>query len=104
MAQSPSSGIRKEDVRHVADLARLGLSEEEEAKLVAQLDEILKAFARLRELDTENVEPAAHIVPLRNVLRPDEMRPSISRNEVLRNAPDASGAFFRVPRILEEEG
>ncbi|HEY8532066.1 MAG TPA: Asp-tRNA(Asn)/Glu-tRNA(Gln) amidotransferase subunit GatC, partial [Limnochorda sp.] len=66
------------------------------------LSQILDAFDVLRRVPTEGVEPTAHVVPLYNVLRADEVRPSMPREQVLANAPEARDGFFRVPRILEE--
>jgi len=86
----------------VARLARLALEPEERERLLQQLNDILNAFGRLRELDTEGVEPTSHVVPLQNVMREDRVRPSLPREEVLRNAPRAERGYFQVPRIVEE--
>jgi aspartyl-tRNA(Asn)/glutamyl-tRNA(Gln) amidotransferase subunit C len=91
-------------VVHVAKLARLALSEEELALFEEQLSRILEHAARVTALDTDGIEPTAHAIPLVNVFRPDELVPSLEREEALRNAPEAEDGFFRVPRILEEEG
>ncbi|MDI7247953.1 MAG: Asp-tRNA(Asn)/Glu-tRNA(Gln) amidotransferase subunit GatC [Bacillota bacterium] len=95
--------IAKEDVDHVAMLARLEFDEAEKAGVARQLSRIVEYVEKLNELDTEDVSPTAHAVPLRNVLRNDEVRPSLDPGEALRNAPDREGGFFRVPRILESE-
>ncbi|HEY8425648.1 MAG TPA: Asp-tRNA(Asn)/Glu-tRNA(Gln) amidotransferase subunit GatC [Limnochordales bacterium] len=94
--------ITPDEVRHVARLARLELSEEEVARFTQQLGEILQAARRLQELDTEGVDPTFYPLPLRNVFRPDEVRPSLPRERVLQNAPEVEADMFRVPRIIEE--
>lgn len=93
--------ITKADVDHVAMLARLEFAEDEKAEMARQLSRILEYMDKLSELDTEDVSPTAHAVPLRNVLREDGARPSLHPEEALRNAPERDGAFFRVPRITE---
>jgi aspartyl-tRNA(Asn)/glutamyl-tRNA(Gln) amidotransferase subunit C len=94
--------ISREDVEHVARLARLHLSDEERARMQDQLSGILAYIDKLRALDVDGVEPTTHAVPLVNVMRDDEIRPCLPREEMLGNAPDRSGDFFRVPRILED--
>ncbi|MDB6035524.1 MAG: glutamyl-tRNA amidotransferase [Verrucomicrobiales bacterium] len=89
------------NVRYVAHLARLDLTPEEEQKYGEQLSQVLGYIAKLNELDVTNVEPTAHAVPLVNVTRPDEPRPSISNEEALRNAPAKANGLFVVPGILE---
>jgi aspartyl-tRNA(Asn)/glutamyl-tRNA(Gln) amidotransferase subunit C len=96
------SKITPEDVRHVARLARLELSEAELERMRAEMDAILAYMDKLRSLDTTGVEPTSHAVPLRNVMRDDEPRLSFPRDDMLANAPDRAGDFFRVPRIIEE--
>jgi len=91
------------DVDHVAMLARLRFDEDQKAGMAEQLSRIVEYVEKLNELDTGDVSPMAHAVPLRNVLRDDEVRPSLDPEEALRNAPDREGDFFRVPRILESE-
>ncbi len=93
--------ISRKDVEHVARLARLRLTEEEKEKFGRQLNQILEYVEKLNELDTENVEPASHVVPLKNVLREDEVSPSLPVEEVLSNAPEKKGRYFKVPRIIE---
>ena len=95
-------GISREDVQHVARLARLELSEVELERMRVEMSNILAYMDKLRSLDTRGVEPTSHAVPLRNVMREDEPRPSLPRDEMLANAPDRAGDFFRVPRIIEE--
>ncbi|HUC86031.1 MAG TPA: Asp-tRNA(Asn)/Glu-tRNA(Gln) amidotransferase subunit GatC [Candidatus Acidoferrales bacterium] len=89
------------DVKYVAHLARIALAPDEEKKLGAQLDHILGYIEKLRELDVSQVEPTAHAVPLVNVTRADEIRPSLSHEEALRNAPKQAGGLFVVPQIVE---
>jgi aspartyl-tRNA(Asn)/glutamyl-tRNA(Gln) amidotransferase subunit C len=95
--------ITRADVVHVARLARLALTEDELASLTRELGAILDHAARVSALDTDGVPPTAHPLPLLNVFRPDEVRPSLDRDEVLAQAPDVEDGRFRVPRILGEE-
>ena len=89
------------DIKYVAHLARLHLTPDEEKKLGAQLGGILGYIEKLKELDVTGVEPTAHAVPLVNVTRPDEVRPSIPHDEALRNAPAQANGLFMVPKIVE---
>ena len=89
------------DVNYVAHLARLELTLEEQKQLGAQLGSILGYIEKLRELDVTNVEPTAHAVPLVNVTRADEIRPSLSHEDALRNAPRQSNGLFIVPKVVE---
>ncbi len=89
------------DVAYVAHLARLQLTDTEMAQFSAQLQNILAYVAKLNELDVSHVEPTAHAVPLTNVLRPDEVRPSIKRQRILANAPETSRDLFITPKIVE---
>ena len=89
------------DVKYVAHLARLSLTPEEEKKFGAQLGQILGYIEKLNQLDVSQVEPTAHAVPLVNVTRPDEVRPSISNEDALRNAPAKANGLFLVPKIVE---
>ena len=91
-----------EDVEHVARLARLALSDDEKERMRQQLDRILGYIAKLNELDTEGVEPTSHAIKMVNVMREDEVRPSLSPEAMLANAPERAGEFFRVPRIIED--
>ena len=94
--------LSREEVLHIAQLARVGLSEEDVAKFQEQLSEILDHFEALKALDTEGVEPTSHPLSLESVMRPDEVRPSLPREEVLANAPLADADAFRVRAVLEE--
>jgi aspartyl-tRNA(Asn)/glutamyl-tRNA(Gln) amidotransferase subunit C len=89
------------DIKYVAHLARLELTPEEQIKLGDQLGHILQHIEKLKELDVTNVEPTAHAVPLVNVTRADEIRPSLPHAEALRNAPAKSNGLFIVPKIVE---
>jgi aspartyl-tRNA(Asn)/glutamyl-tRNA(Gln) amidotransferase subunit C len=89
------------DVKYVAHLARLTLSPDEEQKLGTQLGNILGYIEKLGELDVSQVQPTAHAVPLVNVTRPDELRPSLSTEDALRNAPAKANGLFLVPKIVE---
>ena len=89
------------DIKYIAHLARLHLTPDEEKKLGAQLGQILGYIEKLRELDVTNVEPTAHAVPMVNVTRADEIRPSLSQDEALRNAPAKANGLFIVPKIVE---
>lgn len=89
------------DVEHVANLARLELTEEEKAKYARQLGAMLDYAQKLNELDTENVPPTSHVLPIVNVMREDEPRPSSPIENVMLNAPDEEDGQFRVPAVLE---
>ena len=89
--------IDREQVLHVARLARLALSDEEIERMSGELPAILEHVARMNELDLEGAEPTSHVVALVNVLRPDEPRPSWDRERVLEGAPEPSDGAFRVP-------
>ena len=94
--------IQRKDVEHVARLARLALADAEIERMREQLNGILAYIEKLNELDTNDVEPTSHAVPLVNVMRDDETGPCLPRDEALANAPDRAGEFFRVPRIIED--
>ena len=91
--------INEEQVRHVADLARLGLTDEEVVKMGEQLGAILDSIEKIRELDLEGVPPTANPLNLTNVLRPDDPRAGLTPEEALREAPEAVDGLFAVPRI-----
>jgi aspartyl-tRNA(Asn)/glutamyl-tRNA(Gln) amidotransferase subunit C len=94
--------ISLEQVEHVARLARLELSGDEKERMRSELDGILSYIDKLRVLDTSEVEPTSHAVPLTNVMRDDTEVPSLPRDDMLANAPDRHRELFRVPRIIEE--
>jgi len=96
--------LTKEEVEHVAYLARLSLTEEEKEMFTEQLNRILEAFAELQELPTDDVEPLSHIIPLENVFAEDEGEDwqSLPVEEALANAPEREDNYFVVPRIIED--
>jgi aspartyl-tRNA(Asn)/glutamyl-tRNA(Gln) amidotransferase subunit C len=94
--------LSREEVLHIARLARLGLTEADLERLSEQLSNILENFQILLQVDTTNVPPTAQSIPLQNVTREDEVAASLDQNEVLANAPKQEGEFFRVKAVLEE--
>lgn len=92
--------ISKKEVEHVTLLARLELTEEEVNQYTEQLNSILEYAEMLQKLDTDRVTPTAHAVQLFNVLRTDEVVPSLPQREALSNAPKAEEGYFRVPKIV----
>ncbi len=94
--------LTPEQVRHIARLARLGLTDDDVEKFSHQLSDILDYFDRLKEVDTDDVPPTAYPLDLHNVMRDDLPDPSLSPEDALRNAPDRHGEYFRVRRVLEE--
>jgi aspartyl-tRNA(Asn)/glutamyl-tRNA(Gln) amidotransferase subunit C len=97
------AAISREEVAHLARLARLAVTEQELDTFAGQLDVILQAVARVGEVAAADIPPTSHSIPLTNVLRDDVVRPGLTRDEALSGAPDAEDGRFRVPRILEEE-
>jgi aspartyl-tRNA(Asn)/glutamyl-tRNA(Gln) amidotransferase subunit C len=89
--------IDREQVLHVAKLARLRLSDEEVERMASQLSGILEHVEHINELALDDVEPTSHVIALENVFRPDEPRPSWDRDEILESAPDPASGAFRVP-------
>ncbi|MBP7049404.1 MAG: Asp-tRNA(Asn)/Glu-tRNA(Gln) amidotransferase subunit GatC [Phycisphaerae bacterium] len=94
--------IDAEQVRKVAKLARLALTDAEIEEFTGQLGAILGYVEKMNELDTTGVEPLAHCLPISNAFRADEVRESLGTETTLANAPDRDGSFFRVPKILED--
>jgi aspartyl-tRNA(Asn)/glutamyl-tRNA(Gln) amidotransferase subunit C len=90
------------EVDHVAMLARLGLTAEERERMRDQLSSILEHISLLEELDTEAIPPTAQVITLQNVMRADEVRPSLPVQAVLQNAPEAEDQMFKVNAVLEE--
>ena len=88
-------------VEHIAELARLALSDDEKARYQEQLSAILEYAERLQAVDTSTIPPTATVLPLRNVMRADEPRDSMSREDVLANAPQAEADCFRVQAVLD---
>lgn len=93
--------IDSKDVEHVARLARLSLSKVEIERYGAQINGILQYIEKLNTLDTTGIEPTSHVLSLSNVTREDRVKPSLTPDEALGNAPDRSGDFYRVPKIIE---
>jgi aspartyl-tRNA(Asn)/glutamyl-tRNA(Gln) amidotransferase subunit C len=93
--------IARQEVEHVAVLARLALDESELDQLTGQMNSILEYVDKLDELDTEGIIPTAHAVPVENAFREDIVRPSIGNDRALKNAPDVANNCFRVPKIIE---
>jgi aspartyl-tRNA(Asn)/glutamyl-tRNA(Gln) amidotransferase subunit C len=93
--------ISREDVEHVARLARLGLDDAELERMTAELSHILDAMAALRQLDTSDIAPTAQVIPLRNVMRDDIARPSWPAEDILKNAPEIREQQFVVPPVLD---
>ena len=99
---SDRARVSRADVEHVATLSRLALTDDEIERLTGELGAILEYAAEVSALDTADVPPTAHPLPLVNVFRPDDPRPGLDRDEVLAQAPAAEDGQFRVPRILGE--
>ena len=93
--------LSREEVLHIAALARLGLTETEVDRLTEQLSNILENFEELQQVDTTDVPPTAQSISLQNVVSDDEIAPSLPESEVLANAPQREGDFFRVRAVLE---
>lgn len=97
--------VTSKDVQYVADLAHLELTDDERTRMERDLNSILDYIDRLNELDTSNVRPMAQVAQLSPIAgahwREDQPRPSLERQQALRNAPQATGAFFRVPKVIE---
>jgi len=96
----PMSTITPDQVKHVAKLARLALSEGEMTRFGSQLGSILDYVAQIGKVDVAGVEPMAHALPLSNVLREDVVTPSLPVEKTLQNAPDTDGPFFKVPKVI----
>jgi aspartyl-tRNA(Asn)/glutamyl-tRNA(Gln) amidotransferase subunit C len=93
--------ISRQEVEHVAKLARLELSDGEQEKLADQLSGILTYVEKLNELDTSGVEPTAHVLDIKNVMRDDVAAPSLSQERALANAPEKAAGHYKVPKIIE---
>jgi aspartyl-tRNA(Asn)/glutamyl-tRNA(Gln) amidotransferase subunit C len=92
--------VTLEDVDHIAKLARLEFTKEEKEKFTHQLNEILAYVEQLNKLDTSNVEPLSHVIDLSNVFRRDEVKPGLTTEEALMNAPAKTEKFFKVPKVI----
>lgn len=95
------SRISEDQVKHVAHLARLAITEEEAVMFTSQLDAIISFAEQLNELDTDHVQPTTHVLPMKNVMREDVAKEGLPVDEVLKNAPDHKNGQIRVPTILE---
>jgi len=94
--------LSKEEVLHIAALAKVGLTDEDVAKMQEQLSNILEQFESLQKIDTTGVPPTAQSITLHNVIKDDNVRPSLPTEDVLANAPQREGDFFKVNIVLEE--
>lgn len=94
--------ISRDDVNHVALLARLELSEEESERFSIELNAILSHVEQIQSLDVKGIEPTSHPLALENVMREDEPRPSLPHDDALANAPEREGGGFRVPPVIEQ--
>lgn len=107
MSAEPPAGsggaISRDEVAHLARLSRLAVTDAELDVFAGQLDVILASVARVGEVAADDIPPTSHAVPLQNVFRPDERRPSLEQEQALSGAPAAEDGRFRVPRILGEE-
>jgi len=95
-----NSKITRQEVRHVAKLARLELSESEEERMTGQMNGILEYMDKLNELETKDVVPTTHAIQLQNIFRADSTHDSLDRKDSLANAPDADGVNFVVPKVI----
>lgn len=101
--ETPTRRISRDEVAHLARLARLAVTDAELDVFAGQLDVILGAVARVSDVAAADIPPTSHAVPMTNVFRPDEERPCLPREAVLAGAPDVEDFKFKVPRILSEE-
>ncbi len=93
--------VDKKTVEHVAKLARLGLSDEEKDLFAGQLSKIIEYAETINKLDTKDVPPTSHAIPMKNVMREDKVHIFVHANSILNNAPEKESNMFKVPRILE---
>ena len=93
--------LSREDVRHVAELARLDFSDEEEGRMAEEMSRILEYVEKLDELDTSGVPPMSHVLDVTNVYREDDIESRIDREQALEAAPDAEQGYFLVPRVVD---
>jgi aspartyl-tRNA(Asn)/glutamyl-tRNA(Gln) amidotransferase subunit C len=91
------------DVEHIAELAKLEFSKEEKEMLTHQLNRILEYMEKLNTLDTESIEPLSHVIELSNIFRNDEVKPGVSTEDALKNAPSKTEHFFKVPKVIGEK-
>ena len=94
--------VTEEDIKAVASLSRLSIREEESAEIISQLDNFLNYVENLKKIDTTNIEPTTYALPMQNIFREDEVKPSLDREFALKNAPLKEDGYFKVPKVLEE--
>ena len=95
------SKIGLKDVQHIANLAQLTFDEQEIESYQYQLSRILDYIEKLNQLDTEGVPPTSHVIPIRNVMKPDEKRDLFQREDIIANAPSTEQGYFEVPKVIE---
>lgn len=93
--------VTRETIEHVANLARLNLTEQEKESLTSEMEEVISYVDKLNELDTEGVKPMEHVIPMKNVLREDRAEKSMDREKILANAPSTDEGCFKVPKVVE---
>ena len=93
--------VTRETIQHVADLARLNLTETEKERLTSDMEKIISYVDKLNELDTSGILPMEHVIPIRNVLREDKAEKSYDREKILANAPLSEDGCFKVPKVVE---
>jgi aspartyl-tRNA(Asn)/glutamyl-tRNA(Gln) amidotransferase subunit C len=95
--------LSREEVEHVAELARLELTDSEKDRFAEQLSNILTHIDKLNQLDTDAIEPTSHVLPMKNIFRDDEIQGLFPEGDPLRNAPDKDMGYFKVPKIISEK-
>lgn len=93
--------VTRKTIEHVANLARLNLTEQQKEKLTIEMEDIISYVDKLNELDTSNIKPMEHVIPIKNVLREDRSEKSYDREKILANAPSSEDGCFKVPKIVE---
>lgn len=93
--------VTRQTIEHVANLARLNLTENEKDSLTSEMEEIISWVDKLNELDTSGVKPMEHVIPMKNVFREDKVEQSLERDKILANAPVAEDGCFKVPKVVE---
>ena len=93
--------VTKETIEHVANLARLNISEAEKEKLTSEMENIISYVDKLNELDTSDVKPMEHVIPIQNVLREDRVTGSFDRDKLLKGAPSQEAGCYKVPKVVE---
>ena len=94
--------VTEQDIKTVASLSRLKIRDDESVQVLEQLDKFLTYVENLQSIDTENIEPTTYALPMQNIFRKDEVKPSLDRELAISNAPLAEDGYFKVPRVLEE--